>query len=707
MFADAGVLDRVRLAKIVVTSDGGLNCQTNVPANDLTVDLMWGFPSEQVGIPSPAQCTWWTPRYRDDQTTWDRDMGLIHELNHARYHIDLYGFNMYIHARPLAVAMDTTVQTVRLTDPPDFVEFQPPVYFAIDGELVYCTARSEDMFSNCLRGVEGTIARVHAAGAPAYVATVRVLDGQGNAVLGTTALPVNGTNGASIYDEPYAGMDIMDGGTGYGEYSAYVLNRIAGQRARCGNYNAPCNIGEFLDEIPSRNTLELRWSNGQPISNASVDVYRARAFPGVWYARQYVSTPDMQLVTDGNGQADLGAFPFSESGDIIHTWGHSNALLLLKITTQAGIEMRFFDIMAFNLAYWKGIEDPIYPITLTNTIGSASLSFPLQRPFSPVAHSARGLNSFLLSPNSASIHGNLLIAQANTNVVSVINADTGDSVRESVAVGQFPNWLTSTSDRIFVVNGQSNSISVLDRATYDVLNTISVGSNPRCLTTASDGQYGYVTNNGSKSVSIVNLQSGATINSLPLNAHPEAAIVSPNGAYVYVAANTPGKMVSLNVSNYQISDWFHIGRQPQAIAVSPDGQHLYIVDFSGRILYTVEANTAQIIDVLALPGTPHRIIIAPDGSKAYVANHSLNQLYVVNLSTHRVIETISVQSSQWAMDISQSGQYLFVSLYNGKEVVVIDTASNTVTRRFSTSGNPTAVHFDQPTHKVYLPLVIR
>jgi YVTN family beta-propeller protein len=534
---------------------------------------------------------------------------------------------------------------------------------------------------------------------------VRVLDGQGNALLGTTALPVHGVDGASVYDEPYSCMDIMDGGTGYGEYSAYALNRIAGQRARCGNYNSPCNIGEFLDEIPPHNTLEVRWPSGQPVPSASVEVYRARPFPGVWYARQYVSVPDLQLVADGHGQVDLGASPFSESGDIIHTWGHSNALLLLKITTQAGIEVHFLDVTAFNLAYWKGIETPIYPVTLTHSMVSAFSSSSLSS-FPQHISSADGELPFTAQGNM-SLNGNLLIAQATTNAVSIIDVETGDLVHESITVGQFPNWLNATSDRVFVVNGQSDSVSILDRSTYDVLDTISVGDDPRCMVTTRGEQYGYVTNNGSKSISVINLQTGTTTNTLLLNAHPEAAIASPDGAYVYVAANTPGKVASINGNTNQISDWFHIGRQPQAIALSPNGQYLYVVDFSGHILYTVDAITAQIVDVMALPGLPQRIVINPDGSKAYVANYSLNQLYVVNLANHRVIETINVQSSQWGMGISQDGRYLFVSLYDSKETAVIDTTSNTVVRRFVTNGNPTAVYFDQQVFNVYLPLVVR
>ena len=85
MFVAAGFEDRVTVEKIIVVPDGDLLCNSNRPVVDASVDLMWGFMSEMVGVSSPANCGW-TARYRDDPNTWDRDMALIHELSHAREH---------------------------------------------------------------------------------------------------------------------------------------------------------------------------------------------------------------------------------------------------------------------------------------------------------------------------------------------------------------------------------------------------------------------------------------------------------------------------------------------------------------------------------------------------------------------------------------------------------------------------------------------
>lgn len=361
LIAPTGMLDRIRLDKVIRVPDGGLNCQTNLPAVDYEVDLIWGFPSEQVGVASPANCTWWTPRYRDDPATWDRDLGLIHELNHARYHIDLYGFNLDAHEVTLAAPLglgDTTLTVVNL---PAIPEFQPPADVIVEGEIIQCQARSGNSLMNCARGAQGTTVRTHAAGVTVYGDQIRLQDGEGNALVGSAGLPV--LNGAFHRGADF-GFDIMNAGSHYGEYSAYVWNRIAGRRPVCGNSNAPCNLGEFLQERPASNVLELREANGDPIPHAWVEVYRAKPYP-IWYGKAYEGPPDLILVTDAQGHAELGAAPFG-AGGVIHTYGHSNGVLALVIKVDNRVGVQFLEVTEFNLAYGRGQHQVgLYPVVLS------------------------------------------------------------------------------------------------------------------------------------------------------------------------------------------------------------------------------------------------------------------------------------------------------------------------------------------------------
>ena len=687
MFADAEIYNRVRVAKIVVVPDGDLNCETNRPAVDKGVDLMWGFPSEQVGVPSPANCTWWTPRFRDDQSTWDRDMALIHELNHARYHIDIYGFNMFIHARPLLQSLNETDTTLQLDNPPDFVEFQPPLYFVIGGEMIYCTQRAGDTYSNCTRGADGTIPRTHDSGDVVYAATIRLLDGEGNAVLGSELLPVSNPQGELIYFGPDFGIDIMNTSVEYGPYSTAVLNRIAGQRARCGNANAPCNIGEFLDEVSPNNYIEVQWSNGVPVPDAKIDLYQATPFPGVWYAREFDSIPDISVTTDETGRADLGASPFSATGDITHTYGYSNVIALVRITTEAGVEIHLIDLARFNMAYWQGDLEPVFEIQLESNLsppGAQNNDIYLPLMINP----ASGLFYGAERPYSTNT---LIVAEETPHQVTKLDLSNNPPASQSQTVGQAPVSLTADADFIYVVNQQSDTVTVVNKNNLTVVDTISVGDEPIDMSLSRDGAFGYVANHGSSSVSVIDLQTRNVVTTISIIGNPTAVATSPTEDRVYVLSSEHGKMTIINSTNNSVIDWVHLGDTPVAMEISPNGRDGYILDKGLNLMMTVDLVTLDIIDVLAVPGNPDRIVMTDDGAFAYVATESLESILLIDLSTKRTVRGISVGTVQSDLALSDDEQYLFVALPQTNDVAIIETASGDIVEQIGTQGDPTAV----------------
>lgn len=92
--SDLGMRDRVALDKVVVVPDNALplngGYETNNPdSSDRTVDMQWGYPYNASDIGPGA---WWEIRL---DRPFFLDYGSIHEMNHARFHIDLYGFDTH------------------------------------------------------------------------------------------------------------------------------------------------------------------------------------------------------------------------------------------------------------------------------------------------------------------------------------------------------------------------------------------------------------------------------------------------------------------------------------------------------------------------------------------------------------------------------------------------------------------------------------
>ncbi|HOA71967.1 MAG TPA: CARDB domain-containing protein [Phycisphaerae bacterium] len=290
-----GVLDRVRIDKIVVVPDGALPLHGGLPTNnpdlwDKTVDLMWGFPATLLDGSMYANVT-----SASMSNPFFFEGSLLHELGHARYLVDTYGFDVH------NTSSHASVQIYEGDKPVAGSSYMPFVAF---GEVLYYNKYGK----------------------------------------------------------------LMSGGhdQGWSEYDAGALNRIAGQRATCGNYNAPCNIGAYINDLPQRNHLRLLDSNGAARRRANVKIFQAAGGPG-WYGKTFDNTPDLEFTSDLDGYVHLPRNPFS-SGPIRHTYGEANGTMILRIEHQGQVWYRFLEVTDFNIQYWRGnTEDAYYSFALPGT----------------------------------------------------------------------------------------------------------------------------------------------------------------------------------------------------------------------------------------------------------------------------------------------------------------------------------------------------
>ena len=291
-----GVLDRVRIDKIVVVPDGALPLNGGLATNDpdlldKTVDLMWGFPANQVQPPSTF--------YADHATVSENnpfciERSLIHELGHARYLIDCYGFDVHNTA---------SYDAVQIWEGSTYVAGSPFMPFLAFNEVLHYN---------------------HSGG---------------------------------VMTGPYEFQ--------WSPYEAGALNLIAGQRATCGNYNAPCNIGVFLQDLPQNNHVRFVDATNAPLVNANVRIYRATSAPGIWYGKTFDNIYDAEYTTDSDGRVHLPRNPFTSGGPIQHTYGIANGVLILRVQHRGQIWYRFLEVSDLNMQYWQGnTQDAYYTIVL-------------------------------------------------------------------------------------------------------------------------------------------------------------------------------------------------------------------------------------------------------------------------------------------------------------------------------------------------------
>ncbi|QLE39909.1 hypothetical protein FD723_05065 [Nostoc sp. C052] len=136
----------------------------------------------------------------------------------------------------------------------------------------------------------------------------------------------------------------------------------------------------------------------------------------------------------------------------------------------------------------------------------------------------------------------VFISSQRDNEVLAVDITSGQITR--IPIGSQPNkvLLSSSQNRLYVANGNDDSISVIDTNNNRVVQTISLsrpgekykGANPNSLTLSPDGRTLYVTLGGENAIAVVDLQGGWVNGRIPTGWYPNSASISQDGQRLYV-----------------------------------------------------------------------------------------------------------------------------------------------------------------------------
>lgn len=285
-----------------------------------------------------------------------------------------------------------------------------------------------------------------------------------------------------------------------------------------------------------------------------------------------------------------------------------------------------------------------------------------------------------------------------------------------LAVGDDPS-----GRRVWVVNPDADTVSVLDAVTGAKLAEHAVGRNPRSIARDSTGRY-WVTCQSSDEIRLLNPDGTTHLNILlAYGSAPSGIASSPDGTRMFVALQGSGRVERHNALAPGTAPVARaVFPTPRALAVSADGQRVFVTRFISPELHAEVAELAATSPGLTLTrtialsysnnldegdrgaGVPNylsAIAISPDGTRAAIASKQDNVqrglLYGVNDLTHEsttravvsfldLTANTEIRHSRRELDNSDSpsalaytplGDTLLVALQGNNRVVGIDALS--------------------------------
>src|SRR5260370_138035 len=243
-------------------------------------------------------------------------------------------------------------------------------------------------------------------------------------------------------------------------------------------------------------------------------------------------------------------------------------------------------------------------------------------------------------------------------------------------------------ESVYVLNSLSNSVTVIDPATYKVIDQFRVGRLPEHVTPSYDLKTLWVLNDKGNSLTRVNPATGKPSETIRVS-DPYNMYYTPDGKYAIVVAERRKDLNFLDATTMQLHHSLRVPcRGVDHMDFSADGTYLIAsCEYEGDII-KVDVLAQKVLGRLPLvpKGMPQDVKLSPDGAVFYVANMHAGGVHLVDGDAFRQIGFIPTGKGAHGLYVSRDSRFLYVSNRGEGSVSLVDFVTRSVTDKWRLPG---------------------
>ncbi len=266
----------------------------------------------------------------------------------------------------------------------------------------------------------------------------------------------------------------------------------------------------------------------------------------------------------------------------------------------------------------------------------------------------------------------IYVTNGASNDVTVIDGLTFKSIK-TIPVGKNPTGVAANpnTNEIYVVNAESNNVSVIDTESNEVVSTIGVHRKPFFISISADGTRGYVANSGSNNISVLDLTLRKVMATVSVGVAPGTALVAPDGKTVVATLGGEDAVAILDASapHVQLRAKIPVCRQPTDVVILADNSKAFVACSGGSQVAVLQLKLSE----PSRAGAQQASIAAPDAG---------------TINTDKLLTLLDVGKTPTHLALKPDGGEIFVSNFDSGTFSEIATSTNDVGGSYLIGASP-------------------
>lgn len=233
-----------------------------------------------------------------------------------------------------------------------------------------------------------------------------------------------------------------------------------------------------------------------------------------------------------------------------------------------------------------------------------------------------------------------------------------------------------TGPKIFVANESSNSVSVIDANSLNVVATIdSLNHSTHDLAVTRDGRLAFATNLASGRISVIDTQRLETVASIYTGSRSHVVNVTNDNRHVWVANISDDNISIVDTGNFRILGTIPVGKGPTGMTFSRDGRFAFVSNQGDRNVQIIDTTSHRVVKAIPVGINPHFLVLGPDG-RIWGCNTGDDDIFVIDPVSMSKVASFKVgkEPQQIAFAFRGiAGPFAYVTLSSTNKVAVVST----------------------------------